>query len=176
MKVYALLTYRKDGKDAALIRSEEDLRGFSGVTRIAVLEALIFIGELIVGKCKEPHKTYIYNHEEYLMFTKIRTDGLGLILVTDLEYPIKPAFKVLERIAEELPIIEPNAISEGEILIQKHPSPRDIFRELTETTEKVKEIPKEQEPIKTKGRLRRFLDRLFRRRRTWRQITTWILD
>lgn len=164
MKLFSLLVFRKDKTGPKFLRSEQDLQEFSVCQRHFVLEFMKFTGLMILEDCKGPLRA-VFHHEDYQIYCRTRGDGLGLILVSDLEYPQEPAFEMLEKIAEELPVQETESTEEeGNRLIQNHPIIRDMFWEYKQPTVLDKMSRITGEIAETKNILRQTLDQLFRRK------------
>jgi len=150
MKVYSLsVVLAPPGKPCTILSSASDLSSFSFYQRGAVGEFLGFFTRTIVDRTPAGQRQSVQENSYVAhVYNRGGAEQLAAVIVTDQEYPVRPAFslltKVLEDFAAKVPTASyanPSAISFPEVntYLQKYQDPRQadaimkVQQELDET-------------------------------------------
>ncbi|XP_020603666.1 synaptobrevin homolog YKT6-like [Orbicella faveolata] len=134
MKLYALSVLRKDAKSKTLV-SAFDLQSFGYFQRSSVKEFMQFTSQILVERTRTNERASV-KEQEYVCHVFVRSDSLGGVLVSDLEYPQRVVFTLLNKVLEDFsqkfsPSVwktaEPNSITwpECEKYLQDYQNPRE---------------------------------------------------
>ncbi|KAJ7385536.1 palmitoyltransferase [Desmophyllum pertusum] len=134
MKLYALSVLRKDVKSKTLV-SAFDLQSFGYFQRSSVKEFMQFTSQILVERTRTNERASV-KEQEYVCHVFVRSDSLGAVLVTDLEYPQRVVFTLLNKVLEDFSqkisssiwkTAEPDTIAwpECEKYLQDYQNPRE---------------------------------------------------
>ncbi|CCF59834.1 hypothetical protein KAFR_0I00530 [Kazachstania africana CBS 2517] len=110
MKIYYIGIFRNDGDGKALELTEvKDLSQFSFFQRSSVGEFMTFFSATVAGRTSSGQRQSIEEGENYIAHVYARSEGLCSVLVTDKEYPVRPAYTLLNKISDEYLVAHPPA-------------------------------------------------------------------
>ncbi|ADV25011.1 prenylated SNARE protein Ykt6p [Cryptococcus gattii Ru294] len=109
MKVFSisLLSVAQSAPPAAtLLGTAQDLSSFSFYQRSSVGEFMTFFTKTVAERtpANQPSSVEENNYKAHVFVTSGRTPGgpgLAAVMITDLEYPLRPAFSLLTKILDE---------------------------------------------------------------------------
>ncbi|XP_015751342.1 PREDICTED: synaptobrevin homolog YKT6-like [Acropora digitifera] len=133
MKLYALSVVRKDFKSKTLV-SAFDLQSFGYFQRSSVKEFMQFTSQILVERTREKERASV-KEQEYVCHVFVRSDSLGGVIVSDLEYPQRVVFTLLNKVLDDFSnkfsqsvwkTAEPNSIfwPECEKYLEDYQNPR----------------------------------------------------
>ncbi|KAK2558391.1 Synaptobrevin-like protein YKT6 [Acropora cervicornis] len=99
MKLYALSVVRKDFKSKTLV-SAFDLQSFGYFQRSSVKEFMQFTSQILVERTREKERASV-KEQEYVCHVFVRSDSLGGVIVSDLEYPQRVVFTLLNKVLDD---------------------------------------------------------------------------
>lgn len=99
MKLYALSVIRKDLKSTTLV-SAYDLQSFGYFQRSSVKEFMQFTSQILVERTRANERASV-KEQEYICHVFVRSDSLGGVVISDLEYPQRVVFTLLNKVLED---------------------------------------------------------------------------
>jgi len=111
MKIYSLtiLNVPTNGQ-AAPLASASDLSSFSFYQRGSVAEFMTFFSKTVAERTKAGQRQSVQeNMYTAHVYNRAGTDQLCAVVVTDQEYPVRPAFSLLSKIMDEFDTAVPVA-------------------------------------------------------------------
>ncbi|EMD32426.1 hypothetical protein CERSUDRAFT_88064 [Gelatoporia subvermispora B] len=150
MKIYALsILVAPPGKTATVLSSASDLSSFSFYQRGSVGEFMAFFARTIAERTPQGQRQSVQeNNYTAHVYNRGGAEQLTAVIVTDQEYPVRPAFSLLTKLLEDFTAKVPTSsystpasISFPEInnYLQKYQDPRQadaimrVQQELDET-------------------------------------------
>lgn len=105
MKVYYIGIF-KVGEKAVELSSASDLLQFSFFERSSVSQFMTFFSETVSQRTPAGQRQSI-EEGNYVGHTYTRSEGLSCVLITDKEYPVRPAYTLINKILEEYLSLHP---------------------------------------------------------------------
>lgn len=99
MKLYALSVVRKDLKSTTLV-SAYDLQSFGYFQRSSIKEFMQFTSQILVERTRANERASV-KEQEYVCHVFVRSDSLGGVVISDLEYPQRVVFTLLNKVLED---------------------------------------------------------------------------
>lgn len=101
MKIFEIAVYKPvaQGKSFELTAAK-DLSQFSFFQRSSIAEFMKFFGETITSRT-QPGQRQSIEQDGYIGHVFYRSEGVAGLLITDKEYPIRPAYTLLNKVLDE---------------------------------------------------------------------------
>ena len=101
MKIYYIGILKPlNAKEAVELSRVTELSQFSYFERSGVSQFLTFLAETVSSRTK-PGQRQSINDGNYTGHVYMRSEGLAGVLVTDKEYPVRPAYSLLNKLLDE---------------------------------------------------------------------------
>ncbi|CAK7909122.1 protein transport protein Sec22p [[Candida] anglica] len=100
MKIYYIGILRTGGEKALELTSARDLSQFSFFERTGVSQFMTFFSETVSQRTKSGQRQSI-EEGNYVGHTYSRSEGVACVLITDKEYPVRPAYTLINKVLEE---------------------------------------------------------------------------
>jgi len=159
MKVLSvgLWATKGEGNDAVLLCKYSDLTDFSYFTRSKVEEFDTFVSRTVVERTPLGMRQAV-KHDQYIAYCRVRPDGLGCTVLTDLEYEQRIAFGMAEKCLEdflaqyplewkECPpgppterLVMPCPAVEGDLVTFQNPAEADKITRMQKELDDVKDV------------------------------------
>jgi synaptobrevin family protein YKT6 len=158
MKLLCISLYRWVSSESApvLLCRVEDLSSFGYFTRSTISEHLKFAGRTVVGRTPEgTRQTVGLKDNPFVVHSYVRPDGLSGCVISDVEYPQRVAFSLLNKLfldfdqARDLPSDWRQATEDWqydretlaeELIKYQNPSEADKLLKITKELDDIKEI------------------------------------
>ncbi|KAG5365912.1 Synaptobrevin-like protein YKT6 [Yarrowia sp. B02] len=108
MKLYYIGILRPNKPEAVQLASASDLSSYSWFERSTVGQAFTFLAETVIPRT-EPGQRQSVEENDYVGHAYLRSDGLGGVIITDQEYPVRVAYTLLNKVLEEYLTKHPKA-------------------------------------------------------------------
>lgn len=108
MKIYYIGILRSSGDKALELTSARDLSQFSFFERNGVSQFMTFFAE-IVSQRTQPGQRQSVEEGNYIGHTYTRSEGISGIIITDKDYPVRPAYTLINKILEEYLSLHPKS-------------------------------------------------------------------
>ncbi|AAS52793.1 AER109Wp [Eremothecium gossypii ATCC 10895] len=108
MKIYSIAILRNSGNKALELCSAKDLSQFGFFERNGVSQFMTFFGETVAGRTGAGQRQSI-EEGNYVGHVYSRSEGLCGVLITDKEYPVRPAYTLLNKVLDEYLVAHPPA-------------------------------------------------------------------
>lgn len=141
MKVLALSTYTfATPSNATLVSTASDLSSYSFLTRGSVDEALKFLAQTIVSRTADGQRQSVQENSNQA--SVYRKGNTAVIMITDIEYPVRVTFSVLNKVLDEFTAEQwPKAVGDAKLAeyVRKYQDPKQadtimkVQQELDET-------------------------------------------
>eukprot|EP01120_Amphizonella_sp_Union-15-10_P015100 TRINITY_DN7652_c0_g1_i1.p1 TRINITY_DN7652_c0_g1~~TRINITY_DN7652_c0_g1_i1.p1 ORF type:complete len:202 (-),score=26.03 TRINITY_DN7652_c0_g1_i1:121-726(-) len=101
MKILGLLfmKYVPGGKPPILLLSLYEVSAFGYFQRGSVREVCLFVAREVIQR-SAPGELQGVQHKEYICYSRVTAEGLGVVAVADEEYPKRVAFDFLRKASE----------------------------------------------------------------------------
>lgn len=106
MKIYYIGVF-KVGAKAEELAMANDLSQFSFFERSSVAQFMTFFSETVSQRTPLGQRQSI-EEGNYVGHTYTRAEGVSCVLITDKEYPVRPAYTLINKILEEFLMQHPN--------------------------------------------------------------------
>lgn len=106
MKIYYIGVFRNGGERALELSGVKDLSQFGFFERNSVGQFMTFFAETVATRTKEGQRQSV-EEGNYMGHVYARAEGLCGVLITDKEYPVRPAYTLLNKILDEYSIAHP---------------------------------------------------------------------
>ena len=106
MKIYYIGILRIGGEKALELTSARDLSQFSFFERNGVSQFMTFFSETVSQRTQAGQRQSI-EEGNYIGLTYTRSEGLACVIITDKEYPVRPAYTLINKILEEYLSLHP---------------------------------------------------------------------
>lgn len=106
MKIYYIGILRNTGTKALELSLARDLSQFSFFERTGVSQFMTFFSET-VSQRTTPGQRQSIEEGNYVGHTYARSEGIACVLITDKEYPVRPAYTLINKILEEYLTLHP---------------------------------------------------------------------
>ncbi|CUM66143.1 uncharacterized protein PRCAT00003800001 [Priceomyces carsonii] len=106
MKIYYIGILRITGEKALELTSARDLSQFSFFERTGVSQFMTFFSETVSQRTQAGQRQSI-EEGNYVGHTYARLEGLACVIITDKEYPVRPAYTLINKILEEYLALHP---------------------------------------------------------------------
>ncbi|KAM9889568.1 hypothetical protein OXX69_012795, partial [Metschnikowia pulcherrima] len=93
MKIY-YIGILKVGEKAVELSAASDLAQFSFFERSSVAQFMTFFSETVAQRTPRARRQSI-EEGNYVGHTYTRTEGLSCVVITDKEYPVRPAYTLI---------------------------------------------------------------------------------
>jgi synaptobrevin family protein YKT6 len=100
MKVYYIGILRNTGDKALELTSARDLSQYSFFERSSVGQFMTFFSETVSQRTK-PGQRQSIEEGNYVGHTYARSEGIACVIIADKEYPVRPAYTLINKILEE---------------------------------------------------------------------------
>lgn len=108
MKIYYIGILRSSGDKALELTSARDLSQFSFFERNGVSQFMTFFAET-VSQRTQPGQRQSVEEGNYIGHTYTRSEGISGIIITDKDYPVRPAYTLINKILEEYLSLHPKS-------------------------------------------------------------------
>ena len=108
MKIYYIGILRSSGDKALELTSARDLSQFSIFERNGVSQFMTFFAET-VSQRTQPGQRQSVEEGNYIGHTYTRSEGISGIIITDKDYPVRPAYTLINKILEEYLSLHPKS-------------------------------------------------------------------
>ncbi|CAX44526.1 synaptobrevin homologue, putative [Candida dubliniensis CD36] len=108
MKIYYIGILRSTGDKAVELTSARDLSQFSFFERNGVSQFMTFFAET-VSQRTQPGQRQSVEEGNYIGHTYTRSEGISGIIITDKDYPVRPAYSLINKILEEYLSLHPKS-------------------------------------------------------------------
>lgn len=105
MKIYYIGIF-KVGAKAVELSAASDLSQFSFFERSSVGQFMTFFSETVSQRTPAGQRQSI-EEGNYVGHTYTRSEGLSCVVITDKEYPVRPAYSLINKILEEYLLLHP---------------------------------------------------------------------
>lgn len=105
MKIY-YIGILKVGAQAVELSSARDLSQFSFFERSLVSQFMTFFSETVSQRTPAGQRQSI-EEGNYVGHTYTRSENLSCVIITDKEYPVRPAYTLINKILEEYLLLHP---------------------------------------------------------------------
>jgi len=106
MKIYYIGILRTTGEKALELTSARDLSQFSFFERTGVSQFMTFFSETVSQRTQAGQRQSI-EEGNYVGHTYTRSEGIACVVITDKEYPVRPAYTLINKILEEYLSLHP---------------------------------------------------------------------
>ena len=96
MKIYYIGILRSSGDKALELTSARDLSQFSFFERNGVSQFMTFFAET-VSQRTQPGQRQSVEEGNYIGHTYTRSEGISGIIITDKDYPVRPAYTLIKQ-------------------------------------------------------------------------------
>ncbi|KAJ3208632.1 palmitoyltransferase [Entophlyctis luteolus] len=100
-KVFSLIVADASSGEGRILAAEHDLSSFNYFQRGSVQEFLAFFAKTAVERTQRGMRQKIEEQQMYVGHVYVRGDGLAGVIVTDVEYPTRSAFTIVNKILDE---------------------------------------------------------------------------
>lgn len=108
MKIYYIGILRSSGDKALELTSARDLSQFSFFERNGVSQFMTFFAET-VSQRTQPGQRQSVEEGNYIGHTYTRSEGISGIIITDKDYPVRPAYTLINKTLEEYLSLHPKS-------------------------------------------------------------------
>ncbi len=108
MKIYYIGILRSSGDKALELTSARDLSQFSFFERNGVSQFMTFFAET-VSQRTQPGQRQSVEEGNYIGHIYTRSEGISGIIITDKDYPVRPAYTLINKILEEYLSLHPKS-------------------------------------------------------------------
>ncbi|CAK9438676.1 uncharacterized protein LODBEIA_P29000 [Lodderomyces beijingensis] len=108
MKVYYIGIIKTAGAKALELTSSKDLTQFSFFERNGVSQFMTFFAETIAQRTNAGQRQSV-EEGNYVGHTYTRAEGISGVIITDKEYPVRPAYTLINKILDEYLSIHPKS-------------------------------------------------------------------
>lgn len=105
MKIYYIGILRV-GESVVELTNARDLSQFSFFERSSVSQFMTFFSETVSQRTPAGQRQSI-EEGNYVGHTYTRLEGLSCVIITDKEYPVRPAYTLINKILEEYLLLHP---------------------------------------------------------------------
>lgn len=106
MKIYYIGVFRSGGEKALELSEVKDLSQFGFFERSSVGQFMTFFAETVASRTNAGQRQSI-EEGNYIGHVYARSEGLCGVLITDKEYPVRPAYTLLNKILDEYLVAHP---------------------------------------------------------------------
>lgn len=106
MKIYYIGILKTGGEKALELTSARDLAQFSFFERTGVSQFMTFFAETVSARTESGQRQSI-EEGNYVGHTYARLEGLAGVVITDKEYPVRPAYTLINKFLEEYLSLHP---------------------------------------------------------------------
>lgn len=106
MKIYYIGILKVNGPKAVELSSARDLSQFSFFERNGVSQFMTFFSETVSQRTTAGQRQSI-EEGNYVGHTYTRSEGLSCVIITDKEYPVRPAYTLINKILDEYLSLHP---------------------------------------------------------------------
>lgn len=108
MRIYYIGILRTGGSKALELTSARDLSQFSFFERNSVSQFMTFFSETVSQRTQAGQRQSI-EEGNYVGHTHTRLEGLACVIITDKEYPVRPAYTLINKILDEYLSLHPQS-------------------------------------------------------------------
>ncbi|CCK70638.1 palmitoyltransferase YKT6 KNAG_0E03840 [Huiozyma naganishii CBS 8797] len=108
MKIYYMGVFRSAGEKALELTEVKDLSQFGFFERSSVGQFMTFFAETVASRTN-PGQRQSVEEGNYVGHVYCRTEGICGVLITDKEYPVRPAYTLLNKVLDEYLVAHPPA-------------------------------------------------------------------
>lgn len=106
MKIYYIGILKTGGGKAVELAAARDLLQFSFFERTGVSQFMTFFSETVLVRTQAGQRQSI-EEGNYVGHTYTRLEGLSCVVISDKEYPVRPAYTLINKILEEYLLLHP---------------------------------------------------------------------
>lgn len=107
MKIYSISILRNNNNKKTLeLCSAKELSQFGFFERKGVSQFMTFFGETVAGRT-QPGQRQTIEEGDYVGHVYSRSEGICGVLITDKEYPVRPAYTFLNKVLDEYLVAHP---------------------------------------------------------------------
>ncbi|CCH61873.1 hypothetical protein TBLA_0F03360 [Henningerozyma blattae CBS 6284] len=100
MKIYYMGIFRSGGEKALELTEVKDLSQFGYFERGSVGQFMTFFAETVATRTS-PGQRQSVEEGNYVGHVYARSEGICCVLITDKEYPVRPAYTLLNKVSDE---------------------------------------------------------------------------
>ncbi|KAL6943096.1 palmitoyltransferase [Hanseniaspora osmophila] len=111
MKVYYIGILKKNPEDSSTsieLCSSKDLSQFGFFERSSVSQFMTFFSDTVASRTGPGVRQSIEEGENYVGHVYTRTENITGVIITDKEYPVRPAYTLLNKVLEEFLVAVPD--------------------------------------------------------------------
>lgn len=106
MKIYYIGVFRNDATKALELSEVKDLSQFGYFERSSVGQFMTFFAETVATRTSSGQRQSI-EEGNYVGHVYARAEGICGVLITDKEYPVRPAYTLLNKVLDEYLVAHP---------------------------------------------------------------------
>jgi synaptobrevin family protein YKT6 len=118
MKIYYIGILRTGGDKALELSSARDLAQFSFFERSSVSQFMSFFAETVLQRTP-PGQRQSIEEGNYIGHTYTRAEGVACVIIADKEYPVRPAYTLINKILDEYLLVHHD--NEWKLILQTTP-------------------------------------------------------
>lgn len=107
MKIYYIGILKTNGEKGIELTSARDLSQFSYFEKTGVSQFMTFFAETVSQRTSSGQRQSI-EEGNYVGHTYTRLEGLSGVVITDKEYPVRPAYTLINKFLEEYLSLHPS--------------------------------------------------------------------
>ncbi|KAG7192236.1 palmitoyltransferase [Scheffersomyces spartinae] len=106
MQIYYIGLIRTTGGKSLELSSAKELSSFSFFERSSINQFMTFLAETIAERTEAGQRQSV-EEKGYICHAYTRSDGLSCAVITDKEYPIRPAHTLMNKVVDEYLSLHP---------------------------------------------------------------------
>ncbi|AOA61572.1 Vesicle membrane protein (v-SNARE) [Komagataella phaffii CBS 7435] len=106
MKLYYLGVIKTNSEKAVELSHAKDLSQFSFFEKNGVSQFMTFFAETVAKRTPAGQRQSV-EEGNYIGHVYSRSEGIACVLITDKEYPVRPAYTLLNKVADEYLAVHP---------------------------------------------------------------------
>lgn len=106
MRIYYIGVFRSGGEKALELSEVKDLSQFGFFERSSIGQFMTFFAETVASRTGAGQRQSI-EEGNYIGHVYARSEGICGVLITDKEYPVRPAYTLLNKILDEYLVAHP---------------------------------------------------------------------
>ncbi|KAK6464524.1 Longin-like domain-containing protein [Scheffersomyces coipomensis] len=107
MKIYYIGVLRTTSDKSLELTSARDLSQFSFFERTGVSQFMTFFSETVSQRTQAGQRQSV-EEGNYVGHSYVRSEGLACVIITDKEYPVRPAYTLINKVLEEYLSLHPS--------------------------------------------------------------------
>ncbi|EGV62267.1 palmitoyltransferase [Yamadazyma tenuis] len=108
MKLYYIGIIKTSGSKAVELAHAKDLSQFSFFEKNGVSQFMTFFAETVSQRTQSGQRQSV-EEGNYIGHTYARSEGLACVIISDKEYPVRPAYSLINKVLEEYLSLHPKS-------------------------------------------------------------------